>query len=245
MRKPMDIEGQSFIVTGAAKGIGFAISTLFHQLGARVSGWDLDDSGMRDNPVFTDTQIVDVSDEGQTRAGFAASLAALGDIDGIVANAGINGPTKPLWDYSLDEWQSVISVDLTGVFLSVQASLHHLRARKRGRIIIISSVAGKEGNPGAVPYGAAKAGVIGFAKGLAREILPSDITVNCIAPSIAVTDLLDGMTDEYIADKKSRIPMGRFCTPEEIANMAAFIASPACSFTTGQVFDVTGGRATW
>ena len=150
MRKPMDIEGQSFIVTGAAKGIGLAISTLFHQLGARVSGWDLDDSGMRDNPVFTDTQIVDVSDEGQTRAGFAASLAALGDIDGIVANAGINGPTKPLWDYSLDEWQSVISVDLTGVFLSVQASLHHLRARKRGRIIIISSVAGKEGNPGAV-----------------------------------------------------------------------------------------------
>ena len=127
MRKPMDIEGQSFIVTGAAKGIGFAISTLFHQLGARVSGWDLDDSGMRDNPVFTDTQIVDVSGEGQTRAGFAASLAALGDIDGIVANAGINGPTKPLWDYSLDEWQSVMSVDLTGVFLSVQASLHHLR----------------------------------------------------------------------------------------------------------------------
>ena len=104
MQRPMDIEGQAFIVTGAAKGIGLAISTLFHQLGARVSGWDLDDSSMRDNSVFADTQIVDVSDESQTRAGFAASLAALGDIDGIVANAGVNGPTKPLWEYSLDDF---------------------------------------------------------------------------------------------------------------------------------------------
>ena len=187
---------------------------------------------MQDNPVFADCQAVDVSDEAQTEAGFAASIEALGDIDGVVANAGINGPTKPMWDYSLTEWQTVMSIDLTGVFLTVKSVIDHLRARQRGRIIIISSVAGKEGNPGAVPYGAAKAGVIGLAKGLAREVLPSDI-------------LLDGMAPDYIADKKARIPMGRFCTPEEIANMAAFIASPACSFTTGQVFDVTGGRATW
>jgi 3-oxoacyl-[acyl-carrier protein] reductase len=200
---------------------------------------------MKDNPVFADSQIVDVTDEAQTRAGFAAALDRLGDIDGIVANAGINGPTKPMWEYSLAEWQTVISVDLTGVFLSLQASLDHFLQRQQGRIIIISSIGGKEGNPGAVPYGAAKAGVIGLAKGLAREVLPSEITVNCIAPSIAVTDLLDGMNEEYIADKKSRIPKGRFCTPEEIAHMAAFIASPACSFTTGQVFDVSGGRATW
>lgn len=245
MQTPMDIAGQNFIVTGAAKGIGLAISTLFHELGARVSGWDLDDATMRDNPVFADCQIVNVADEAQTNAGFAASLSALGDIDGIIANAGVNGPSKPMWDYSLAEWHSVMAVDLTGVFLSVQAALGHLRARQRGRIIIISSVAGKEGNPGAVPYGAAKAGVIGLAKGLAREVLPSEITVNCIAPSIAVTDLLADLSEEYIADKKSKIPMGRFCTPEEIANMTAFIASPACSFTTGQVFDVTGGRATW
>jgi 3-oxoacyl-[acyl-carrier protein] reductase len=245
MQNPMELSGQAFIVTGAARGIGLAISTLFHSLGARVSGWDLDDSSMKENPVFADTQIVDVADEAQTKAGFARALAALGEIDGIVANAGVNGPTKPMWDYTLAEWNTVISVDLTGVFMSVQATLAHLRERGRGRIIIISSVAGKEGNPGAVPYGAAKAGVIGLAKGLAREVLPSEITVNCIAPAIAVTDLLDGMSENYIADKKSRIPMGRFCTPEEIAKMAAFIASPACSFTTGQVFDLTGGRATW
>ena len=171
MNRRMDIAGQSFIVTGAAKGIGLAISSLFHSLGARVSGWDLHDSGMKDNPVFADSQIVDVTDPSQTEAGFAASLAVLGDIDGIVANAGVNGPTKPLWDYSLAEWQTVMSVDLTGVFLTVQPALDHLRARQRGRIIIISSIAGKEGNPGAVPYGAAKAGVIGLAKGLARELL--------------------------------------------------------------------------
>ena len=245
MQLSRDIAGQNFIVTGAARGIGLAISALFCKLGARVSGWDLDVSEMQDNPVFADTQVVDVTDEEATRAGFAASRQRLGDIDGIIANAGINGPIKPIWEYSLSEWHSVIEVDLTGVFLSIKASLEHFRNREHGRIIIISSIAGKEGNPGAVPYGAAKAGVIGLAKGLARELLPSEITVNCIAPSIAATELLDGMSEAYVADKKSRIPKGRFCTPEEIAHMAAFIASPACSFTTGQVFDATGGRATW
>ena len=245
MQLSRNISGQNFVVTGAARGIGLAISTLFSNLGARVSGWDIDTDEMRNNSVFADTQVVDVTDEKTTIAGFASSLQRLGDIDGIIANAGINGPTKPMWEYSLSEWNAVMNVDLTGVFLSVCASLDHFRKRNKGRIIIISSIAGKEGNPGAVPYGAAKAGVIGLAKGLARELLPSEITVNCIAPSIAYTELLDEMSDEYIADKKSRIPMGRFCAPEEIAHMAAFIASPACSFTSGQVFDVTGGRATW
>ena len=245
MQLSRDISGQNFIVTGAARGIGLAISTLFCNLGAKVSGWDIHAGEMRNNSVFADTQVVDVTNEQATIEGFASSLQRLGDIDGIIANAGINGPTKPMWEYSLAEWHSVMEVDLTGVFLSLKASLEHFRIRKRGRIIIISSIAGKEGNPGAVPYGAAKAGVIGLAKGLSRELLPSEITVNCIAPSIAVTELLDGMSNTYIADKKSRIPKGRFCTPEEIAHMAAFIASPACSFTTGQVFDLSGGRATW
>ena len=245
MQLSRDISGQNFIVTGAARGIGLAISTLFCNLGAKVSGWDIHAGEMRNNSVFADTQVVDVTNEQATIEGFASSLQRLGDIDGIIANAGINGPTKPMWEYSLAEWHSVMEVDLTGVFLSIKASLEHFRIRKRGRIIIISSIAGKEGNPGAVPYGAAKAGVIGLAKGLSRELLPSEITVNCIAPSIAVTELLDGMSNAYIADKKSRIPKGRFCTPEEIAHMAAFIASPACSFTTGQVFDLSGGRATW
>ncbi|ADE39169.1 SDR family oxidoreductase [Candidatus Puniceispirillum marinum] len=245
MERLLDLSGQTFIVTGAARGIGLAISTYFHSLGARVCGWDLDDAGMQGNPVFADYQIADVSNEASVATAFAASMAAMGDVDGIVANAGINGPTKPLWDYSLDEWQQVIDIDLTGVFLSVQPVLRHLLAKGKGRIIVMSSVAGKEGNPGAVPYGAAKAGLVGYVKGLAREVLPSEITVNCIAPVITETDLLTGMSADYISDKKSRIPMGRFCTPQEVATMAAWIASPQCSFTTGQIFDVTGGRATW
>ena len=245
MERLLDLSGQTFIVTGAARGIGLAISDYFHRLGARICGWDLDDANMKDNQVFADYQIVDVSNEASVNDAFAASIAAMGDVDGIVANAGINGPTKPLWEYSLDEWQQVIDIDLTGVFLSVQPVLRHLLPKGKGRIIVMSSVAGKEGNPGAVPYGAAKAGLVGYVKGLAREVMPSEIMVNCIAPVITETDLLTGMSQNYISDKKSRIPMGRFCTPQEVAAMAAWIASPQCSFTTGQIFDVTGGRATW
>ena len=245
MERVLDLSGQTFIVTGAARGIGLDISDYFHSLGARICGWDLDDANMKDNQVFADYQIVDVSNEASVNDAFAASIAAMGDVDGIVANAGINGPTKPLWEYSLDEWQQVIDIDLTGVFLSVQPVLRHLLPKGKGRIIVMSSVAGKEGNPGAVPYGAAKAGLVGYVKGLAREVMPSEIMVNCIAPVITETDLLTGMSQDYISDKKSRIPMGRFCTPQEVAAMAAWIASPQCSFTTGQVFDVTGGRATW
>jgi 3-oxoacyl-[acyl-carrier protein] reductase len=169
----------------------------------------------------------------------------LGDIAVIVANAGVNGPTKPAWEYTLEEWRQVLDVDLTGVFLSTRPAVKHMRETGYGRIVLIASVAGKEGNPNACAYGAAKAGVIGFAKGLAREVLPSNITVNCVAPAITETDLMKEMTAEYIADKKARIPMGRLCTPGEIADMVAWIASPRCSFTTGQVFDVTGGRATY
>ena len=131
------------------------------------------------------------------------------------------------------------------MFLTVQTVLPAMRSAGFGRIVIIASVAAKEGNPGAAPYGAAKAGVVGFGKGLARELLPSDITVNCIAPALTATDLLDGMSADYLAEKAARIPMGRLCTPEEVANMAAWVASPLCAFTTGQVFDVSGGRATY
>ena len=245
MTRPGKLKGKKFIVTGASRGIGLAISKHFYELGAKVSGWDINTEDMVKRSMFLDVQCVDVTDEQATKEAFSNSLNAIGYIDGIIANAGINGPTKPLWEYSLSEWNAVIAVDLTGVFLTIKAALPHLLSRKNGRIIIISSIAGKEGNPGAVAYGSAKAGVIGLAKGLAREVLPSEITVNCIAPAITETELLNEMSLAYISEKKSKIPKGRFCTPEEIACMAAFVASPACSFTTGQVFDVSGGRATW
>ena len=240
-----DIEGDKFIVTGAARGIGLEISRKLSELGAKVSGWDLNHEAMASEPAFTHRVKVDVTDEISIQSAVKESIQKLGGLQGLIANAGINGPTKPIWEYSKKEWEHVMSVDLTGVFLSTKAVLHHMKKNGYGRLIIISSVAGKEGNPGATPYGAAKAGVIGYAKGLAQELLPSNITVNCLAPAITETELLEEMTDEYIEEKKSKIPMGRFCTATEIANMTAWVASSNCSFTTGQVFDLTGGRATY
>ena len=240
-----ELENRNVIVTGAARGIGYEVARRFNELGAVVCGWDLNDSAIQSDSIFRHTCNVDVSDEKDVSQAFASTLNMFGRIDILVANAGVNGPTKPAWEYSLQEWNNVINVDLTGVFLTSRAVVGHMRDNDFGRIVIISSVAGKEGNPGACAYGAAKAGVIGFAKGLARELLPGNVTVNTVAPVITQTSLLDEMSDDYIADKKSRIPMQRFCTPAEIANMAAWVASPLCSFTTGQTFDVTGGRATY
>ncbi len=240
-----DIEGHKFIVTGAAKGIGFAISKRLSELGAEISGWDLDTSTIISNPVFSHTLEVNITDEKNIKSATKETISFLGGLEGLIANAGINGPTKNVWDYSLKEWEQVIKVDLTGAFLTTKAVLNHLRKKGYGRLIIVSSVAGKEGNPGAAAYGAAKAGIIGYAKGLAQELLPSNITVNCLAPAITETDLMNEMTDVYIQEKKSRIPMGRFCSTSEIADMTAWVASPYCSFTTGQIFDLSGGRATY
>ncbi len=240
-----DLEQQRVVVTGAARGIGRAVARRFRELGATVCGWDIEPAPIDGDPDFAAVIRADVGDEAAVAAARDATLDALGHVDVLIANAGVNGPTIPAWEYTLADWQRVLDVDLTGVFLSTRAFVPHMLERDYGRIVIVASIAGKEGNPGACAYGAAKAGVIGYAKSLARELLPGNITVNAVAPVITETDLFAEMSAEYIADKKSRIPMGRFCRVDEIADMAAWVASPRCSFTTGQTFDLSGGRATY
>lgn len=237
------LENRNAVVTGAARGIGLAVAQRFAELGASVSGWDINCDPILDHPSFVHLAEVDVTCENAAAQAVQSTREAFPFVDIVVANAGINGPTKPTQEYSAAEWRRVIDVNLTGVFLTTRPFIEQMRERDWGRIVIVASIAGKEGNPGACAYGAAKAGAIGYAKGLARELLPSGITVNCLAPSIAETDLLMEMSPEYIADRKGRIPMGRLCSLKEIADMAAWVASPACSFTTGQVFDLSGGRA--
>jgi 3-oxoacyl-[acyl-carrier protein] reductase len=240
-----ELNGQNAVITGAARGIGLGISERLAGLGANVSGWDIDIQSLTDNSIFSHSARVDVTDQTSVQQGLTDTIAALGHIDIFINNAGINGPTKPTWEYTLAEWDKVIGVDLTGVFICSRAVIPHMRERRYGRLITVASIAGKEGNPGATAYGAAKAGVIGFAKGLARELAADNITVNCVAPAITETDLFTQMSADYIAEKKAKIPLGRFCSIQEIADTVAWVASPRCSFTTGFVFDVSGGRATY
>ena len=240
------MHGQTAIVTGGARGIGRGIAERLAAEGCRVIVWDRDlgpeaRGGFR--PALAET--VDVTDPVAIERGFAAAVTRFGQIQILVNNAGINGPVLPAWEYPLDAWARVLAVDLTGVFLCCRVAVPHMRENGYGRIVTIASIAGKEGMPGIAAYSAAKAGVIGYTKALARELATSGVTVNCIAPAITETELFAEMTPAHIEGAKARIPMGRFCTVEEIAAQVAFVASPDCSFTTGAVFDVSGGRATY
>jgi 3-oxoacyl-[acyl-carrier protein] reductase len=240
------LDGQIAIVTGAARGIGLAIARLFAERGARVVVWDRD-LGPLEKTGFTPdaAEAVDVASYPAVEHAFKSALQAFGRIDILVNNAGINGPIAPTWDYPLEEWDRVIAIDMTSVFYASRLAARHMRERRSGRIITVSSIAGKEGVPNISAYSAAKAGVIGFSKALAKELADVGVTVNCIAPAMTATDLLSTMTEEHIRTMKAKIPMGRLVEVDEVAELAAFVASPACSFTTGFVFDITGGRATY
>ena len=242
------LAGQGAIVTGGARGIGLGIAQRLAAEGCRVALWDLafdqfDATVAGFTPAFT--HALDVSDYRQVEAAFAATEQALGEVDILINNAGINGPVAPVSEYPLAAWDRVLAVDLTAVFYCSRVAIPAMRARGYGRIVNVASIAGKEGNPGIAAYASAKAGVIGFTKSLARELVASGVLVNAIAPALTETDLFKEMTPEHIALARSKIPMGRTLTVPEVAAMVAWIASPECSFTTGFVFDLTGGRATY
>ena len=242
------MQGQVAVVTGAARGIGLGIASRLARDGCRVVVWDRDAGG---TPSRADgfepalVQTVDVSDYRSVEAAAVATIASMQRIDILVNNAGINGPVTPAWDYPLEAWDRVLAVDLTGVFYCCRAVVPFMRDRGYGRVVNVASIAGKEGGPGISAYAAAKAGVIGFTKSLARELVDSGVLVNAIAPVITETDLFHEMTQEHITAMKSKIPMARFLTIPEIAAMVAWIASPECTFSTGFTFDLSGGRATY
>ncbi len=243
-----DFSGRAAVVTGGGKGIGLGIAQRLAGAGAAVAVWDMDPDPLRDSAAggaFDAIFAVDVTEPAGVEQAVRDTLARLGRIDILVNNAGVAGPTAPTWEYPLAEWDRVIATDLTGVFLCCRAVASVMREQGSGRIVNIASVAGKEGNANACAYSAAKAGVIALTKSLGKELARSGIIVNCVAPAMVQTDLLQEMTSAYIAGVTAKIPMGRLGTVRENADMVAWLCSEACSFSTGAVFDVSGGRATY
>ena len=248
----IDLSGRAAVVTGGAQGIGFAIASRLRDSGASLCLWDKDAALLEEARASlvvgageVRTVVVDVTDAEAVAAAAEESERALGSVDIQVNNAGIAGPAMPSWEYPIEDWRRVIDVDLNGVYYCCRAVLPRMRERNYGRILNVASIAGKEGNPNAAAYSAAKAGVIALTKSLAKEVADKDIAVNCITPAAARTRIFDQITQAQIDYMLSRIPRGRFVLVEEIAAMVAWAVSEENSFTTGAVFDLSGGRATY
>ncbi|MGH9308193.1 MAG: SDR family NAD(P)-dependent oxidoreductase [Vicinamibacterales bacterium] len=251
MSTQFDLTGRCAVVTGAAQGFGRAIAERFVASGARVSLWDVDAEEtaktvreLGGSPGAM-ARTVDVSRKDDVDAAAEATFAELGRIDILVANAGIAGPNHKTWEYPPDEWRRVIEVDLMSVFYCCRAVIPSMLQHQYGRIVTISSVAGKEGNANASAYSAAKAGVIALTKSLGKELAGENIAVNCITPAAAKTRIFEQMSQSHLDWMLSKIPRGRFLKIDELASLATWLASEENSFSTGAVFDISGGRSTY
>ena len=247
----IDIKGRRAVVTGGAQGLGRAIAERLQMSGAAVYVWDFDRAAMKE--AQTDWpdggpagfMEVDVSDPQAVEAALQETRGNTDVIDILVNNAGISGPNLPTWEYGIEDWRRVIDIDLTGPFLVSRAVVPVMRETGYGRIVNIASVAGKEGNPNAPAYSAAKAGLIALTKSLGKELAGSGVLVNCVTPAAVETRIFAQMSQNHIDFMLSKIPLARFGLPQEIAAMVAWLCSEDCSFSTGGVFDLSGGRATY
>ena len=246
------LENKVALVTGAARGIGLAIVERFAREGAHVTAVDLDyEAQAREVATLTAQGLnvvagqCDVGSRVSVEAAVATTESTYGPIDILVNNAGIAGRAVPLEEVTDQDWEAMMRIDLTSVFLCSRAVIAGMKARKAGRIINIASIAGKEGNPNMIPYSTAKAGVIGLTKALAKEVAQMGIYVNAIAPAVIETPILQQLTPQQVQYMLQRIPLGRVGQPYEVAALVAWMASDECSFTTGQCLDISGGRATY
>jgi 3-oxoacyl-[acyl-carrier protein] reductase len=251
-----DFRGHAAVITGGARGIGFGAAAKLVAAGGAVSLWDMDAAKLDEAVDALNaagaasggraiSAVVELSDEASVTAAAAASIAALGHVDIVVNNAGITGGNAKLWELEPAVWRQVVDVNLIAPFLVCRALVPHMLGRDWGRIVNIASIAGKEGNPNASHYSASKAGLIGLTKSLGKELATTGIRVNCITPAAAKTDIFHQMKPEFIQFMLSKIPMNRFVEVDEIAAMILWLASDDCSFSTGAVFDISGGRGTY
>jgi 2-dehydro-3-deoxy-L-rhamnonate dehydrogenase (NAD+) len=243
----LDLNGRNAVVTGGASGLGFAIAERLARSGANVVIWDINDEAAQaaGKKLGGLAMAADVGDLASVTHAVGKTLGIVSTIDVLVNNAGITGPNVKLWEYPAQDWRQVFAVNVDGTFHCCRAVVPHMRERNYGRIVNIASVAGKEGNPNASAYSASKAAVIALTKSLGKELADTAIRVNCVTPAAVRTPLFAQMTQAHIDYMLSKIPLGRFGEPQEIAALVTWLASEECSFSTGAVFDLSGGRATY
>jgi 3-oxoacyl-[acyl-carrier protein] reductase len=247
----LDLKGRVAVVTGGARGIGYATAERVLRSGGLVSLWDINAAKLEEARTRlsdgdrVSVNTVELTSEQAVQAATQSVLARFGQIDILINNAGITGGNGPTWELDPSVWRRVVDVNLIAPFLTCRAVMPTMLSRGYGRIVNVASVAGKEGNPTASHYSASKAGLIGLTKSLAKEVATRSVLVNCVTPAAAKTDIFAQMKQEHIDYMLSKIPMNRFVEPTEVAAMICWLASQECSFTTGAVFDISGGRATY